>query len=520
MTEPRLTIDSGPIRGQLVGNGVAAFRGIPYAASTAGAARWRPAQPVPPWSEPRDCRAFGAICPQPKALLWPLRAPQSEECLTLNVWAPAGGLAGPAGGAPRSALPVLFWIHGGGFSTGAGSTIFFDGSELARLGAVVVTINYRLGPFGFLAHPAFSAESPDGVSGNEGLLDQIEALQWVHRNIGLFGGHPDCVTIFGESAGAASVCRLMVSPRARGLFHRAIAQSGHARGRNRHLREPSHEFEPAEEVGRRVAADLGCDGGPPAGVAAALRSKSHEEILAVSRPTQGLFEPGIKFAPIVNGVILPDDPERLFEQGRFAPVPFLIGTNADEGTIFLHHLPVRSVPQFEALVTERFRSFAPEVLRWYAPTGDGEVTGALNRLITDDAFLAPARAMARLVARRGAPVRLYHFTRVSPGGRKSGRGAFHAAEVSYVFNRAGNPLAYDETDRTLARAMSAAWVRFAATGDPSGPGLPRWPIFREGAECHMELGDSPALRTGLREEACDLFDRVHAARLEGLEAEE
>lgn len=520
MNGPRLTIDSGPIEGGCVGldGEVAAFRGVPYAASTAGPNRWRPPAPPPPWSAPRACHEFGAICPQPRAMIWPIRAPQSEECLTLNVWAPAWALAGSAAG--RAALPVMVWIHGGGFSTGAGSTIFFDGAELARLGAVIVTINYRLGPFGFLAHPALSAESPDGVSGNDGLRDQVEALQWVRRNIARFGGHPECVTLFGESAGAAAICRLMVSPRAAGLFHRAIAQSGHARGRNRRLRESTRTGEAAEEVGRQIARALGCGDEANAAAAAALRARTPAELLVATRPVQGLFGPGLKFAPVVDGVLLPDDPEQLFRQGRFAPIPFLIGTNADEGTIFLDQIPVRTKAEFESLVATRFGDYGGAVMGRYGPAGDEDVPAALNRLLTDDAFVAPARAMARLVARRGAAVRLYHFARVSPAGRKSGRGAFHAAEVPYVFGHCSNPLAYDDTDRELARVMSAAWVRFAATGDPNGPGLPRWPIIRDGSEWHMEFGDRPELRPDLRPEACDIFDRVHQARLEGLEAEE
>ncbi|HEX7880245.1 MAG TPA: carboxylesterase/lipase family protein [Candidatus Eisenbacteria bacterium] len=501
--EPVVGLDFGSIRGRLTAAGdVRVFRGVPFAADTGGANRWRGPQPVRAWSGIRDALAPGVICPQPKAIIWPIKDPQGEDCLTLSVWAPAGE---PESNSGR--WPILLWIHGGGFSTGAGSTIFFDGEELARLGAVVVTINYRLGPFGFLAHPAFSAESPDKVSGNVGLLDQVAALEWVQRNGAAFGGDPECVTVFGESAGAASIARLLVSPKAERLFHRAILQSGHARGRNRWLRKEVPGFEAAETVGTRIAAALGCSDVGPVAETACLRAKTPAEVLVAADPAQGLYGGGIKFAPIVDGVIIPDDPERLFAAGRFHRVPILIGTNADEGSIFTGATRMTTRAQFDGMLRRRFGPLADEAARLYPVAADADVEPALNRLITDASFLTPARALARQVATvQPDKVWMYHFTRVSPAGRKNGRGAFHAAEVSYVFNRVGNTLAYDDTDRAVARAMSRTWVEFARSGRAN------WSPYSPDTESYLDIGDTLSERQHLRREACDLIDRVAAAR--------
>lgn len=248
--EDPVKTESGLVSGLAAGPSgeVRVYRGIPFAAPPVGPLRWKPPQPANSWDGVRECTRFGPWCPQPRPFVaFESGQIQSEDCLYLNVWTAA-----------RSAgdrLPVMFWIHGGGFTTGSGAMASYDGTALARQGVVVVTINYRLGPFGYLAHPLLSRESPQGVSGNYGHLDQIAALHWVRKNIAAFGGDPGCVTIFGESAGAMSVCRLMVSPLARGLFHRAIAQSGGAHGRNRHLREPRGLLAPMEAEGERIARD-------------------------------------------------------------------------------------------------------------------------------------------------------------------------------------------------------------------------------------------------------------------------
>jgi para-nitrobenzyl esterase len=496
---PIVELDAGRAAGEWLGpaRDVRVFRGLPFGATTAGAARWRPPAPPGPWAGVRDAAAFGPICPQPKALIWPLKNPQDEDCLLLNVWAPTEP---PPGGAP-----VLFWIHGGGFSTGAGSTIFFDGEDLARRGAIVVTVNYRLGPLGFLAHPALSAESKDGVSGNDGLRDLVAALEWVRDHAARLGGDPGRVTVFGESAGAAAIARLLVSPRAAGLFHRALLQSGHDRGRNRHLRRDADGFPAAESVGIDLAAALGIHGTDAAALEA-FRAVPARDLIDAAHPAQGLYGGGTQYAPVVDGVLVPEAPSRLIAAGRFHRVPLVIGTNADEATIFLEQTGIRTVDDFDAFLERRFGPLAPEARRLYPAATDAAVPEALNRALTDLNFVAPARALARAVAAHDVPVHLYHFTRVSPAGRKNGRGAFHAAEVSYVFGRVGNTLAYDDADRALSRVMGDAWVRFAEMGSPAGADLD-WARYDAATDRHLEFGDTIRTCEGLRTDACDLIER-------------
>jgi para-nitrobenzyl esterase len=481
---------------------VRVFKGIPFAAPPVGGSRWKPPQPVKAWDGVRACAEFGPSCPQPKPIVGLTEGRYSEDCLYLNVWTPA-----------RTAddkLPVMVWIHGGGHTTGSGAAPFYRGDALARQGVVVVTINYRLGPFGYLAHPLLSKESPHGVSGNYGLLDQIAALQWVRKNIAAFGGDPGCVTIFGESAGAVSVCRLLVSPPAAGLFHRAIAQSGGAHGNNRHLREQRGLLEPAEKVGGRIAEQLGCDKAEQP--LAALRARSADELLQASNPAQGLYGKGIKFGPIVDGWALPDDPEAMFEAGKQQRVPFMAGTTADEGTLFLQQMPVQRALGYKMIVKGLFRENADEMLKLFPCDSDDQAKAALARFTTVNAFVAPTRFLVRAMSRQEPKTFLYHFTRVPPALRSRGLGATHAAEIPYVFGtlRAGAPP--EDTDRSLSKTMSAYWVRFAKTGDPNGAGMPQWPAYETSSDKHMELGDQVKAGHGLHKEACDLVERAWAEK--------
>jgi para-nitrobenzyl esterase len=495
-------IPSGLIAGEVQGE-LRVFKGIPYAAPSVGPRRWKPPQPVPPWDGVRACTAFGPACPQPeRGRLVGDPGPQNEDCLHLNVWTAAKDAA--------AKLPAMVWIHGGGFTVGAGSMAVYDGAALARQGVVLVTINYRLGPLGFFAHPLLSKESEQGVSGNYGLLDQVAALRWVQDNIAAFGGNPACVTIFGESAGSASVCRLLVSPLAQGLFHRAIAQSGGAHGQNRHLRKTWYGLEPMEHVGERLAKALGCD--QAADPLAALRAKTAQELLEASKPAVGLFSPGLKFGPVVDGWVLPDDPAALFAAGKQHAVPLLLGSNADEGTLFLANLPTRPFG-YRLLLRQRFGEDAAALERLFPADGPEDVAGALNRLTTVVAFAAPARSLARAMAAKPSKAYLYQFTRVPPIEAAKRLGAFHGLEIAYVFGNLRPGAGWADHDPQLSRTMSACWVQFAAIGDPNREGLPRWPAYEPAADSHLEFGDKIEVKSGLYREACDLLDRLWAERL-------
>ncbi|MFA6929275.1 MAG: carboxylesterase family protein [Lentisphaeria bacterium] len=489
-------LTSGPITGE-ERDGVCSFKGIPFAAPPVGELRWKPPQPVKPWTEVRDCTESGSSCPQPKSMLGLPLAKASEDCLYLNVWT--------ASKRASDKLPVMFWIHGGGYTTGSGSQPSYNGTALTRQGVVVVTINYRLGPFGYFAHPLLSKESPQGVSGNYGHLDQIAALQWVQKNIAAFGGDPNCVTIFGESAGAGSVCRLMVSPHAKGLFHRAIAQSGGAHGRNRHLRKKRGLLTAMEAEGERIATALGCD------TLKALRAKNADDLLAASTPAQGLYGRGTKFGPVVDGWTIPEDPDDMFANGKQHDVPFMLGSNADEGTLFLKQMPVKHADGYRLTVKTLFGKDADAFLKLFPCKNDDELKAAFSRLTTVTSFVGPARFLAKSMEAKQSPAFLYHFTRVSPGGKRSGLGATHAAEIPYVFGTLRSPM-HANRDRELSKVMMACWAQFARTGNPNGDGLPNWPSYKVATDEYLEFGDEVHIGHNLYKTACDLLEQAIAER--------
>ena len=504
-TDP-VRLDAGLVTGVTAdgARAVRVFRGIPYAAPPVGARRWRPPQPCAPWEGVRACDRFGSACPQPPALIGGDVGRHSEDCLFLNLWTAAGEA--------QARLPVMVWIHGGGHTTGSGSQPLYDGVRLAQDGVVLVTINYRLGPFGYLAHPLLSRESAQGVSGNYGLLDQIAALQWVRRNVAAFGGDPGCVTIFGESAGAASVARLMVSPLARGLFHRAIAQSGGPVGHNRHLREAWYGQESMESVGERLAKQLGCADAPDPLVA--LRAKSPEEILRAANPVVGLFGKGNRFGPVVDGWALPDDPFVLFESGRQCAVPLLAGFNANEGTVFLRNAPARGEAGYRLLLRLWFGERA-ERARELFPIENGDLDGALDRLVTLAAFGQPARAMARAMGKVNAPGYLYYFSQVPPAAAERKLGAFHSAEILYLFGNFPALAAPREEDTALSRSLRACWVNFARTGSPNGAGLPEWPAHDARGDVALQFGREIRARPHLFTEALDFLEAAARERMQG-----
>ena len=409
----------------------------------------------------------------------------------------------------------MVWIHGGAFTQGTGSLPVYDGEALARRGAIVVTFNYRLGPFGFFAHPLLTKESGRDASGNYGLLDQIAALRWVKANIHGFGGSPDRVTVVGESAGAVSIGCLLVSEQAHGLFHAAILESGSPYGVTRYLRDAPAGEESMEEVGELISRRLGCDREDD--VLAALRSRSADDIMNASRPAAVFFGEGIRFGPIVDRWLIRDKPSVLLEKKQQQKVPVLLGSNADEGAIFVAPLLGLDVEAYRRFLRSSFRDRADEVLTRFPVSRDADVKTAASKVVGYSAFVAPARRLARAMADLGAPVYLYSFTRVRPGTAGARLGAFHGSEVPLVFgtlSRGGRPAApdADDGDRALSQAMMGYWTRFAKTGDPNGDGAPAWPRYGSRTDLSLELGDEILPRSGATRDICDFFDRVAVER--------
>ncbi len=505
-----LTIDAGNIRGvtDLPGSPVRVFRGIPYARPPVGALRWKPPQPVAPWNGVKDCSTFGPSCPQPAQKIVPgVRGSQSEDCLYLNVWTAAG---------PGERKPVMVWIHGGGFTIGSGSQATYDGLHFAEDGAVEVTINYRLGPFGFLAHPALSAESPDHVSGNYGLLDQIAALRWVQRNIAAFGGDPGNVTIFGESAGSVAVGCLLGSPLARGLFHKAIMESGIPANLPPLRGQDVHDSS-AESAGVDIARAIGIDnpGSPAEETASRLRATSADKLLESSHPRIGLFGGGRKMGPAIDGYVIPRPPLETFAAGEQNAVPVILGSNADEGTLFTRQIPIRLPIGYRLAQEKLFGEFADRVMNLFPVRTAGDVQPALGRLVTVAAFVAPARRAARALASHDGHVWVYHFTRVARVLKERNVGATHGAELFYVFKTIPPGVRPDEADMSVAEAMHGAWLRFAATGDPNGGGLPAWPPYAKTEDVYFEFGDRLGSGEHLMSRECDLFDEITRSRKRG-----
>ena len=472
-----------------------------------GELRWRPPQPAEAWTRPRACFTYGAACPQPveTALGTPPPERMSEDCLTLNVWTPSL--------AASSRLPVMVWIHGGGNVTGYAHQPWYDGAALAEQGVVLVSINYRLGVFGLLAHPLLSAESPRGVSGNYGLLDQIAALKWVQANVAGFGGDPGNVTIFGESAGGVDCSTLMLSPLAAGLFHRVIAQSGTPFMTQTRLRVDTAEARSAHAEGAETARKLVGDGGPV--TLAALRGLSTATLLARVEPKQGLLErrpdaPGDHLALTIDGYVIPDEPGRLLERGQFNKVPLLVGANADDASVFTRAVRFPTARPYYAIVRNSYGRLAGEVLREFPASTGPEAKRAFTELLTSALFVHNSRRLADLVSAQGVPVFYYHFSRVPLFARAAGLGAFHALEIAYVFGALdqGERRLFGPVDRALAEAMSGYWRAFAEHGRPEAAGLTRWPVYRAGTARYLEFGDRVTVGAELQQERYELFGRA------------
>jgi len=490
-------VDGGLVCGAIDAGRVCSFKGIPYAAPPIGDLRWKPPQAVVPWRGVRDASAYGAECPQtpypPRSIYARPPQPQSEDCLFVNVWTAAR---------PGDSLPVLVWIHGGGLTRGSGASDVRDGAPLARKGVVLVSFNYRLGPLGYLAHPDLTAESPHGSSGNYGLLDQIAALRWVRANIAAFGGDPDRVTIAGESAGAWSVNALMASPLARGLFVRAIAQSGGRFGRGAHLRDDRGAIASAERVGVAFAKAAG------ASSIRALRAMPADALAAI---------PGFRSEENVDGWVLPDEIASIFAAKRHANVPVIVGSNADEMTSLLGGTVVPpSDEEYDARLAEQFGDRAGEFEAVYGVASKEDRADALLAAARDATFTRHMRTWARTTAAAGSNAYLYWFSHAPPHPNRRRLRAFHAGELPYVFDvlDAGDPreagFDYTDVDRRLADRMSRYWVNFAATGDPNGDGLPTWTPYDEETEPYLDLGDPIVGRHHLLKPQLDWLERVYA----------
>ena len=497
MVSDVIKLASGPVSGVKHGE-VNAYLGIPFALPPVGDLRWKPPRPVAPWKEIRGCTGYGLACPQPPSKFYDVGR-TSEDCLYLNVWAPSGG-----GG---RGLPVMVWIHGGAFTTGAGSLGLYHGKRLAARGVIVVTINYRLGPLGFLAHPALSAESPHCVSGNYGLLDQVAALEWVRHNISSFGGDGDCVTVFGESAGAVSACLLMSSPRTAGLFHRAIAESGPI-WVEKGLPAASRPLAAAEETGLKLAEKLKADGdGAPL---ESLRAVPARKLVEIASPGEGLevLETELQFGPVIDGWLLPGDLPVRVAAGDIHDLPLLVGSNASEANLFLEGMSVKG-SLYRQLAGFLFGEHAGEALDYF-PVGDGEdASSALSLLFTVSEFAAPARFLARSFGPMKSKAYLYNFSRSAPGNPL---GACHGSEIPYVFGNFDSALGYADADFRLSETVMSYWTSFARTGSPDHSGLPEWPAYCSNDDRLLEFGEAVSVREAPHGEACDLAEKVHLDR--------
>jgi para-nitrobenzyl esterase len=457
---PIVKLHEGRVSG-IVRGGVAVFQGIPYAAPPVGPLRWRPPQPAVPWPGVKIARQAGAICPQAYNAadngVGPM--PMSEDCLTLNVYVPSQP--------PPAPLPVMLWIHGGGLVNGSATAALYDGSELARQGVVVVTINYRLGRLGFFAHPALSRERPTEPKANFGLMDQIFALRWVRRNIRAFGGDPLNVTIFGESAGGYAVNLLMISPAARGLFQRAMCESGPGRGPRIYLKRPGPKGElAAEAAGAAFTRALGIVHDTPARLRA----------IPLARILPG--EPRFGDMVVIDGKLVPDAIDTVFARHGEAKVPYLLGFNAFE-------FPGSTVSKPGPWADDLARSpgAQPSVARAYDSPEAFD-----THFFSDWIFVEPARLLARLHSQTVLATYLYRFAVLADAARSQYSAAPHASERQYVFKTlAASPWATGPRDAAAAETISAYWVAFAKRGDPNGDGRVPWHAYSTRDDQLLEL---------------------------------
>ncbi len=484
-------VESGSLEGTATASGIRVFKGIPYAAPPVGDLRWRPPTPPAKWTGVRPADKFSDSCMQvlgrsrePWTKEFMVQNEASEACLCLNVWTGAK--------AASEKRPVLVWIHGGGFVEGSGEIITYDGEELAKKGVVVVTINHRLGVFGFYTHPELTKESPQHASGNYGLLDIVAALQWVQKNIAAFGGDPSRVTIAGQSAGAVAVHTLTASPLAKGLFHRAIAESGSSLGRR------TRDLSDSEKDGVKWAETKGANS------LKELRAKPAADLMG-----------GTRSGPVVDGWFLPADTAAIFAQGKQNDVPMLTGLTADEGSSSPTYGKVKA-EDFTKQVQQRFGAQADALLKLY-PSNDQTQSGLSQKQSARDQGLVSMYLWATERAKTSkTKAYTYYFTRGIPWPEHPEFGAFHTGDVPYFFaNLKHLNRPWETVDRKLSETASSYWANFAKTGNPNGKGLPNWPAFDAGQQVTMELGEKIGARPVAEKDKLAFFAQYFARQREG-----
>jgi para-nitrobenzyl esterase len=505
---PIVRVASGTVRG-VTENGVSSFKGIPYAAPPVGEYRWRPPQAVTPWKEIRDATKDCPTCPQ---RAWPgSKTVQSEDCLFLNVWAPSTATN-------KSKLPVMVWIHGGGFTGGGGSDPGSSGDAFAKQGVILATINYRLGRLGHFAFPALSKEHPEEFKGSYAYMDQIAALKWIKENIAAFGGDPNNVTIFGFSAGGVSVHSLLTIPAAKGLFQKAISESGGGRdgvltGRPIN-KENADSLYPvsAETIGINFARKHKIESTDAAALAK-LRSLSADEIVDGGQESDST---GLRIysGPILDGKLVVETAESAYKAGRQANVPLMIGNcSAEIGGAFVSNAKTK-----DALFASFGQSQA-EAKAAFDPEGKKEFAEVITKFNTDWVWGEPARMTSRAFVAKRAPTYMYQFGYVPAANRqRAPYGAGHGSEVSFVFNtlnaRWGAPAEATPEEKELARIMNTYWTNFAKTGNPNGNGLPVWPLYDTQKEdiLDIDLDGKPGSKIDPRKARFNVIEKAFMQR--------
>ncbi len=487
----QVKVDGGIVQGAAE-NGLTVFKGVPFAAPPVGDLRWKAPQPVIKWDGIKQATKFA---PSPFQGGNP-PAGKSEDCLYLNVWTPAKSA--------KEKLPVLVWIYGGGFAGGTTADPVCNGENLAKKGVVVVAVAYRVGQLGFLAHPELSAENPDKVSGNYGLLDQIAGLKWVKNNIAAFGGNPDKVTIFGESAGGISVSMLCASPLAKGLFHGAISQSGGSFGPTRPTTYPGENMKTLKQAEADGEAYLKKNG---------VSSVAELRKIAPEKLPMGMGMGG--GWPIVDGYVIPDVQHKLYEKGKYNDVPVLIGYNSDEGASFSRE---KTPDEYFSNVRKRYGKFADTLIAAY-PAGETTVPKTARDLSRDAAFGWQTWIWARLQSQTGkSKVFLYYFDQhpdFPEGSPRYGFGSPHGQDVAYVFMTLDvikSPM-LTQSDQDLSQTMGTYWTNFAKYGDPNGKGVPQWPTFSDKNPQVMYLGAKPQVGPVPSEKSMKVLDAYFKWRL-------